>query len=155
MYISTTVSQKINTHMQSVLERPFYCRPSIFCIFSTGREKLRPQQHCPSKWSGTNAEVSPYGRRDMWETVANVHFKRCQNGPEKPICHNNSWPCSEHHPIDSRFPWHLVCVNKAANHTIRLCESEAERLLLSYSQMIRRAQDLSHHLIPKKNHYGC
>ncbi len=114
MYISTTVSQKINTHMQSVLERPFYCRPSIFCIFSTGREKLRPQQHCPSKWSGTNAEVSPYGRRDMWETVANVHFKRCQNGPEKPICHNNSWPCSEHHPIDSRFPWHLVCVNKAA-----------------------------------------
>jgi len=79
----------------------FYCRPCDFHIF--GAEKLRLQQHCPSKWSGTNAEVSPYGRRDMWETVANVHFKRCQNGPEKPIYHNNSWPRTEHHPIDSSF----------------------------------------------------
>lgn len=115
----------------------FYCRTSTFHLFWVGAEKLEPQQRCPSKWSGTKAEVGPYGRWDTLETIANVHFKRCQNGPEKPICHNNSWPCTEHYPIDSRFPWQRFCVNKRENHrTIKWCESKAEKLLVPYSQMI-------------------
>lgn len=121
----------------------FYCRTSIFHLFWVVAEKLRPQQHCPSKWSGTKAEVGPYGRRDTSETIANVHFKRCQNGPEKPICHNNSWPGTEHHPIDSRFPWQRFCVNKGAKRTIKWCESKAERLLVPYSQMICCTEDLT------------